>query len=514
MRFSVAAGEGFNERVDALVALLSEKEKFDRLDEALGGAISALARRKAFEGKNGQVTAVPVPREGSRHLRAKVVVLAGLGKIEEIDAETLRRACGLAGRLARAEGAKRIAVRLGSAAGEGLKPEGAARAAVEGISLGLYRMDQYKTKDREKLREKRIDRAVLCGGRASLPAVRRGVRLGKIFAEGTAFARDLVNTPSNEKRPAELAAIVRRMARREGLRIKVLDHRELRRRKMGALLAVGRGSASPPRLVVLEYRPRGGGAKGPVAFVGKGITFDTGGISIKPSAGLEQMTMDMSGAAAVFGAMMCVARLKPRVPVVAVAPLAENMLGGDATRPGDIVRAMSGTTVEIHNTDAEGRLVLADALHYCKTIYKPQCMVDLATLTGACMIALGEKLSGLYGTHDELISRLKDLGKETGDGVWHMPLSPEFGEMMKGKLADLCNISGTRYGGANTAAAFLQHFAEGVPWAHLDIAGTAHTSKQGPYTPAGGTGEGVRLLAELAMRWKPLPRQKGTAYGC
>ncbi len=513
MRFSVAAGDGFDQRTDALVVLMAEKARDERLDKALSGALASLARRRVFEGKRDQVASLYVQRR-ARNLRAEVVVLAGLGKAEELTAETVRRACGVAGRRARAEGAKSLTLSLGAAVGDRLDAARAAQSAVEGLSLGLYRMDHYKGKDREKTRKERVERAVLCGGRKSSgAALRRGLRIGQILAEGTAFARDLVNTPSNEKRPPDLAAAARRMARREGLRCTVLDERQIRKLKMGALMAVARGSAAPPRLVILEYRPRGGSAR-PIAFVGKGVTFDTGGISIKPSANLELMTTDMSGAAAVFGAMQCVARLKPRVPVVGVGVLAENMLSGDATRPGDIVRAMSGASVEIHNTDAEGRLILADAIHYAKTKYKPQCMVDLATLTGACVVALGEKLTGLYGTHDELISRVRQLGEETGDRMWHMPLYPDFGEMMEGKLADLCNISGSRWGGANTAAAFLQHFAEGTPWVHLDIAGPAHTSKEEPYRPAGGTGVGVRLLAELARSWKSLPRQKGKAFGC
>jgi len=513
MRFSVASGDGWSQGTDAIILPIAEKAKNDRLDKALGGALSALARRGVFEGKAGQVHALRIPSRGGRR-GPEVAVLAGLGKAGEATQETVRRALGSAGRRARSEGARSVAVSLDGAVGGSLGAEEAARAAAEGLALGLYRMERFKgAKSREKLAKERMERAVLCGGRGiSRSAMSRGMRLGQILAEGTAVARDLVNTPSNEKRPPDLAAEVRRIARKAGLRCTVLDGRQLARLKMGALLAVARGSSAPARVFVLEYRP-GRGSSRPIAFVGKGVTFDTGGISIKPSSGLELMTTDMSGAAAVVGAMVAVARLRPRVPVVGVGALAENMLGADATRPGDIVRAMSGTTVEIHNTDAEGRLVLADALHYTKTRFKPQCMIDLATLTGACVVALGEKLTGLYATHDEMRERMMRLGEETGDRLWHMPLYPEFGDMMKGKLADLCNISGGRYGGANTAAAFLQHFAEGTPWAHLDIAGPAHTSKDEPYRPAGGTGVGVRLLAELARTWTSLPKQKGKAFG-
>ncbi len=510
MRFSVVAGNGFDQKADALVFPMTEDFQHDRLDKILGGALGSMVRRKTFVGKRGQIASAIVPK-GERDLRSGVVVLVGVGKADELDPEAVRKACASGARRARSEGAKSIVVALNDIVRGGeVSARQAGQSAAEGVSLGLYRMDKYKKKDPDRKAD--INEAVFGGGRASLAALRKGVEIGTIMSEGTSYARELINTPSNEKRPPDLAAMAQRMARKEGLRCTVLDEKQIQKLKMDALLAVARGSGAPPRLVVLEYRPRGSKAN-PIAFVGKGITFDTGGISIKPSGGMENMTTDMSGAAAVLGAMLSVARLKPRVPVVGVAVMAENMVDGNATRPGDIVRAMSGTTVEIHNTDAEGRLVLADALHYTKTKYKPQCMIDLATLTGACMVALGDKVTGMYGTDDELISRVRNLGEETGDRVWHMPLFPEYGEAMKGKLADLCNISGVRWGGANTAAAFLQHFAEGTPWVHLDIAGPSHTSSSQPYRPPGGTGVGVRILAELAMGWKKLPKQKGKAFG-
>ncbi len=507
MRFSVAGGDGFDQGTDALVRLMRKDEKDKRLEKSLGGALTSLRERKVFEGKEGQVSVLPVP-EGSG--APEFVILAGIG--DEASPESVRCAGALAARRARAEGLKSIAFSASTLAGDGLDSRGAAQAVVEGVGLGLYRMDKYKSANDDEKAE--VSRVVLCGGAGrNLSAMRRGVRYGRALCEGTNYARDLINTPSNEKRPPALAEMARAMARREGLRCRVLDEKQMARQKMGALLSVSRGSSEPARMVILEYRPQGARTK-PIAFVGKGVTFDTGGISIKPSGGLELMTTDMSGAAAVLGAMLAVARSKPRVPVVGVAGLVENMVDGDATRPGDIVRSMKGTTVEIHNTDAEGRLVLADALHYTREQYKPQCMIDLATLTGACMVALGQKVTGMYGTHDELLERVRDLGERTGDRVWHMPLFPEYGEAMKGKIADMCNISGARWGGANTAAAFLQHFADETPWVHLDIAGPSHTGKAEPYRPEGGTGVGVRILAELAMAWKRLTPQEGKAYGC
>jgi leucyl aminopeptidase len=510
MRFSVVPGNGFDQKSDALVFPMTENFQHDRLDKILGVALGSMVRRKSFVGKPGQIASAVVPK-GKSGLQAGVVVVVGLGKADELDPETIRRACASGARRARSEGARRITVALNDVVRNGqVSARQSGQSAAEGVILGLYRMEKYKKKDPD--RKEDVNQVIFGGGKASLAALRNGVRIGEAMSEGTIYARDLINTPSNEKRPPDLAGMARQMARKEGLRCSVLDEKQIEKLKMGALLAVAQGSGAPPRLVVLEYRPRGNKAA-PLAFVGKGVTFDTGGISIKPSSGMENMTTDMSGAAAVLGAMLTVARLKPRVPVVGVAVMAENMVDGNATRPGDIVRAMSGTTIEIHNTDAEGRLVLADALHYTKTKYKPQCMIDLATLTGACMVALGGKITGMYGTDDELIARVQNLGDETGDRVWHMPLFPEYGESMKGKLADLCNISGVRWGGANTAAAFLQHFAEGTPWVHLDIAGPSHISSSQPYRPPGGTGVGVRILAELALAWERLPKQKGNAFG-
>ncbi len=509
MRFSVAAGDGsgLDQRTDALVCLMAQGAEDERLDEALGGALASLRARKVFDGKKEQVSFLPLPGGGGG---PAFVILAGLG--EEASPESIRRACGLAARRARTEGLDSVAVSTTPVLGEALDARAAAQAIVEGVSLALYRMDAYKTSENDAPGP--ISRAVLCSGTdAQARAMRRGVRHGRLLCAGTNYARDLINTPSNEKRPPALAAEARAMARREGLQCQVLDEKQLRKLKMGGIMAVGRGSSQPPRMVVLEYRPPDVKAM-PLAFVGKGVTFDTGGVSIKPSGGLELMTTDMSGAAAVLGAMLSIARLKPEVPVVGVAGLAENMVDGDATRPGDIVRSMKGTTIEIHNTDAEGRLLLADALHFARSRYSPQCMVDLATLTGACMVALGKRVTGMYGTHDELLDRVRALGERTGDRVWHMPLFPEFGEMMKGKIADLCNISGERWGGANTAAAFLQHFVDDTPWVHLDIAGPSHAASDEPYRPAGGTGVGVRILAELAMGWRELSPRKEKVYGC
>ncbi|MFQ5896557.1 MAG: leucyl aminopeptidase, partial [Nitrospinota bacterium] len=494
------------------------------LDRSLGGLLGELWERGVFEGKKGQCELLHLPRPlrgvrgspGGRPpgvpVRAARAVLAGLGKEEDLTPEALRRAAGLAAKAARGDGARTLSAELPS----GLPPARAAQSVAEGVALALYRMDEYKTRDRKELAAKRVDALTLAAGSRSVDRLRagplrEGLRRGRVLAEATSYARNLVSEPSNAKTPILLANEARRMARRAGLRCRVLGPKELGRLKMGAFLAVAKGSDEPPRFVILEHRPRGAGGT-PLVLVGKGITFDTGGISLKPSQNLEQMKADMSGAAAVLGAMRAIGELKPPRRVVGLVAATENMPSGHATRPGDIARSMAGITVEILNTDAEGRLVLADALQYAKR-YRPAAVINLATLTGACAVALADVVSGMFGNHDELMERVRRAGELTGDRVWQLPLYGEYYDMIKGDLGDIRNIGTSRYGGASTAAAFLGNFTKDYPWVHLDIAGTAWGEKNKPYTPKGATGVGVRLLAELVLDWKSLPAQKGRAVG-
>ena len=339
------------------------------------------------------------------------------------------------------------------------------------------------------------------GGR--LTEIRRGLRLGRSIAGGTCLARDLVNHPGNTATPAFLAGRARALARRhEGLRCRVLDEAAMRREGMGALLGVSAGSAQPAKLILLEHglspRRRGVRRRKPLVFVGKGVTFDSGGISIKPGSGMADMKMDMSGAAAVIGAMQVVAEAGLARPVVGIVPATENLLDGKAYKPGDVLTTMAGKTIEIDNTDAEGRLILADALTYAQR-YEPEGIVDLATLTGACVIALGSHASGLMANDDGLAARVEAAAGATGERVWRLPLWPEYREQIKSLVADMKNTGG-REGGAITAAALLAEFAGDTPWVHLDIAGTAWTNRARPYVPRGGVGVGVRLLFELARR--------------
>ena len=328
----------------------------------------------------------------------------------------------------------------------------------------------------------------------SLAKVKAAVSSAQKLCKSVFLARDLQNHPGNRATPAFLADQARKACRKAGVRCRILNRRDMERLKMGSLLAVAQGSAQPPKFIIMEYM-KGKKNEKPVVFVGKGLTFDTGGISIKPSHGMEEMKFDMSGGAAVIGAMCAVGTLKLKKNVVGLVPATENMPGGKAIKPGDIVRSMSGTTIEILNTDAEGRLILADALAYAKK-YKPAAVIDLATLTGACMVALGSHASGLFGNDEKLIDALKEAGERTGERCWPMPLWDEYKKQIKSKVADIKNIGG-RWGGAITAAAFLEKFTD-YPWAHLDIAGTAFGARpSSPYVPAGGAGLGVRQLIDF-----------------
>jgi leucyl aminopeptidase len=369
-----------------------------------------------------------------------------------------------------------------------MDPEGVADLAL-GARLRAYRFDRYKTKRKEE--EERPDAVTLTLGAADPAAARRAFVDRAAVADGVVLARDLVNEPPNVLFPDSFAR--RALAlRRAGAAVELLEPRKLRRLGMGALLAVGQGSAHESRVVVMRWN---GGRKGdkPLAFIGKGVCFDTGGISIKPAQNMEDMKGDMAGAACVVGLMHTLAARNAKVNAVGVIGLVENMPDGKAQRPGDIVTTMSGQTIEVINTDAEGRLVLADVLHYTATRFKPQLMIDLATLTGAIMVALGQEMAGLFTNDDKLAERLAKAGEVTGERVWRMPLGPEYDKLIDSKFADMKNTGG-RHGGAITAAQLLQRFVGKTPWAHIDIAGTALGSPQTEINKSWSSGWGVRLL--------------------
>ncbi len=476
----------------ALIVLLSQAERLPRplaaLDLALGGVLERYRRSAHFDGKPGSIASFPAVGIGARH-----VVLVGLGDERSVDGERLRRAAGAGVRAATQLRAESAALPLPTLRRP--DPRALAQALVEGACLGAYRFDKYLT---SRERPPALGELALLGDDArAIAAVRQGAERGRVIAECVALARDLANEPGSVATPAVLAERARAMAREVGLRSRILAPAELERQQMGALLGVGRGSANPPRLIVLEHLPARGRGKrrGTIALVGKGITFDSGGISIKPAAGMDSMKGDMSGGAAVIGALRGAALLKLPLHVVGVVAAAQNMPDGNAYLPGDVLRSASGKTIEILNTDAEGRVVLADALHYAKR-YEPETIVDVATLTGAKVIALGSHCCAVMGNDERLIRRIQQAGDRTHERAWQLPLWDEHKREMKSDVADLKNAGG-REAGSSTAGAFLSHFVGDTPWAHLDIAGNELSGKDGPYTPKGATGFGVRLLLEL-----------------
>lgn len=384
-------------------------------------------------------------------------------------------------------------------AGKAADRRSRAEAAAQGAILGAYRFDRFRT---VRYTPSRLSRATLLGGTSSSARDHaEGAARGTIIAESQCLTRDLANLPSNEKPPIRLAEYARSAARKWGLRFRALAPAQMKKLGMGALLGVAQGSANPPRLIVLEHVPRRKRAD-TLALVGKGITFDSGGLSIKPADGMMTMKYDMSGGAAVIGALCACARLDVPVRVVGIIPAAENMPSGTAQRPGDIVRTMNGQTVEVLNTDAEGRLILCDALAYAAT-FQPAAIVDIATLTGACVVALGSENAALVGNNDRLIERLREASAGSGEPVWPMPLQEGYTALMNSPVADLKNIGG-REAGVMTAAGFLSRFTEGRPWCHLDIAGVGWAGKETGLSREGPTGFGVRLFAQLAEDWRSL----------
>ena len=461
------------------------------MDARIGGLIRRLIAAGEFKGRLNE-TAVLHVGEG---FPFRKVVVVGLGKSSEFDAERVRQVSATAAQTAAKGNVKTIATIVHGAGIGGLDVFTAAQSVAEGTLLGLYRYDKYKSKkENGEGQAGRPEQVVIVETDAGkLDTIRAGVQRGVILAEATNWARDLVNAPGNELTPSELARRAEAMAREEGLECTILGRDEMARLGMGSLLGVAKGSAEEPKLVVLRYR--GAGDAAPVALVGKGVTFDTGGISIKPREGMAEMTSDMAGAAAVLGAMRAIARLKPRQNVIAVAPCVENMPSGTAYKPGDILRAMTGKTIEIDNTDAEGRLILADAVAYAESL-GAHTIVDVATLTGACVIALGHIYTGLVSNDDGLAEAIMAAGRKAGERFCRLPADPEYKEQYKSDVADIKNTGG-RPAGAITGALIISEFIDKARWAHLDIAGTATAQKARHYLVKGATGVAVRTLAEF-----------------
>jgi leucyl aminopeptidase len=458
------------------------------LDPAHAAVFAALAGREAVTGKAQSTYYLPTPGAVCGG-----VLTLGLGKRAACDAETLRRA---AGKAVRHFARHRVTHLVFDASAF---PELPLDAFVEGLVLAQYDFEVYRKRPEDTpapVKVASVTVVVADGGLAE--AIAHNCGLAALIATGVNGARQLANTAANEMTPAALAEFAQGIAQQSACKCTVLDEKKMAKLGMNALLGVAKGADNEPKLIVLEYRhPK---AVKTVAIAGKGVCFDSGGISIKPAQNMHEMKYDMSGAAAVLCAMMTIAWLRPRVNVIAVVPAVENKTGSRAQTPGDIVRAYNGKTIEVHNTDAEGRLILADAMAYTVDRHKPDMIVDLATLTGACVVALGHCCAGILGNNDALIDGLIKAGEATGDRLWKLPLWKDYKKQIEGTHADLCNIGPGRDAGAITAAAFLEHFVGDTPWAHLDIAGVAYGVKGVPHlNPKHATGFGVRLLTRWIM---------------
>jgi len=480
---------------DGLAVITFEKpesgtpdESFRRLDSLTGGLLTELYASGEATGKPLEAVLVHHPKG----FAAQRLLLVGGGKVENFDSTQLRRAAGAALRFLKGKGVHEFVF----APSGSLGLEAKAAASVEGILTADFEPDTYKT---DKKNDKHVDSvAIALPGVDGQGDVQSALRRAVITADAQNFARALVNEPANRLAPKDLVARARQMAADKGLEIEVLDEVKMRELGMGALLGVAQGSAEPPALIILRYRPAQPSSNIHLGLVGKAVTFDTGGISIKPADGMEKMKYDMAGGAAMLGAMRALADLKPSIAVTALIPTVENMPGSRAQRPGDIVTTMSGKTVEVINTDAEGRLILADALAYSR---REGCthLVDAATLTGAIVVALGYTNVGVFANDQAWLERLLASAKKCGEKMWPMPLDEEYKEQLKSIIADMPNV-GTRWGGAITAAMFLKEFADPIPWVHLDIAGTAWLEEGKPYMAKGPSGVGVRTLVDLAMK--------------
>jgi leucyl aminopeptidase len=466
------------------------------LDDIFGTLLKNLLKSKEFGAEEDTIHVL----HGNNKTNSKRIALVGLGEVKELEWDTFRKAAAKAVKTANAIGVEKIAMIFPShLISETFDESGLAQAITEGALLANYRFDKYQTD--KKTKAGMLEELTLLTYVSPSERVLKGVRAAETICEAVSFARDLANAPGNELTPKELAVRTAQMCRKNKIKCQVFDEKKLAALKMGGILGVAKGSSEPPRMIVMEYAPSKAVNKKPIVLVGKGLTFDAGGISIKPAAEMDRMKFDMCGGAAVIGAMQAIANLKLPVHVVGIVPSSENLLGSKAFKPGDILTMFSGKTVEVLNTDAEGRLILADALAYAQK-YKPEAIIDLATLTGHCVIALGYAGAGMMGTDANTKQRLIDSSKFTSEKIWELPMWKEFDKQIKSHIADIKNIGG-RPAGAITAAAFLKHFVGDYPWVHLDIAGTANSEEELPYTArVSATGFGVRLLVDVLRKWQ------------
>lgn len=493
MEITAKQGELQKQKTPCLVLGLFEGKALPAalrpLDQLLDGLLSRLLRDKEFSGRHRETLIIPT----GQHLPAERLLLLGLGKDKGAGLERLRQATGSLISVLGARGLTSFASDLPLLPLKGTTLTERCQAMTEALLLAAYRFDRFRTVGREEFPPLLSAARLLVSNASERRSAEQGIGEGQAIAAGVCLARNLVNEPGNVKSPEFLAEQARRLADEQGLSCTVLERPALEAEGLGALLGVAQGSVREARLIILEYKGGNSDAR-PIALVGKGVVFDAGGISLKPAEKMEEMKMDMAGGAAVLGAFCAAARLKLPVNLVGIIPAVENLPSGSAIRPGDILTSLSGKTIEVINTDAEGRLILADALTYAKR-YNPRVVIDLATLTGACIIALGHQASAVLGNHEGLIRQLLRAGERSGERLWQLPLWDEYAGQIKSDIADVKNTGG-RPAGTITAAAFLQKFASDYTWAHLDIAGTAWEDKGQPCIPKGGTGVGVRLLVQ------------------
>lgn len=494
IRLQISSASPASEDCDALVVFVPQEELtssiFKDLDRRLGGALSKILRQEKFQGKVGD----QILYHSSNSLRAARVIVAGLGKKENFSEETIRRASATAAIAARNAASARVSYTM--PVGTKIPEDQVCRAIAEGAILGSYRFIKFKTREEEVDPAKAIQVvSLLASKKASL---QKALKWAKLMADVTCFARDLVNEPPNVLNPETLAEIAQKTARDSRLKFRVLNVPDLKKLGAGAILGVGSGSSVPPRLIELSYSSGKKGAR-KVALVGKGITFDSGGLSLKPSKSMESMKSDMAGAAAVLATMKALPVIRPKFDVIGILCAAENMPSGSAIRPSDVLRAMNGKTIEIVNTDAEGRLVLADGLSWAVKQGATE-IIDLATLTGACIIGLGPYVAGAMGNDQSLIKRVIDAGREAGESIWQLPVPEEYDFMIKSDIADIKNLAPNSEAGAIQGALFLREFVGKAKWVHLDIAGPSWIEKDFFHTPKNGTGFGVRTLMQFLSR--------------
>jgi leucyl aminopeptidase len=494
MEIRIESQPYFAVQTDALVTYVFDKDdKFDgvlgEIDRALNGQLASLASSGELTGKSLELTLLHFPQG----LTAKKLLLVGAGKPEKFAVSDLCNIAGTAVRHLKTRGVKKLAFLTR----QGERGPAAAQAVVEGLIVADFESDKYRT-DRKN---REIESVSLCGFDGGLGVdLQAAIENGRAIAESRNFARDLINEPSNKLTPRMLAARAEAMAKDAGLAIEILDERKIGELKMGALLGVAQGSVEPPRVIVVRYTPERPRQGAPVlGLVGKAVTFDTGGISIKPANNMEKMKYDMGGGATMLGAMRALAKLKPSISVIAVIPATENMPGGRAQKPGDVQTAMSGKTIEVINTDAEGRLILADAVYYARQLGCTH-LIDAATLTGAIEVALANVHVGAFGTPREYLDRFLESAKAAGEKMWPMPMDDEYEEMIKSNIADIRNTGSGKGGGAITGAWFIKEFAEDTPWIHLDIASTCWADDGRPWLAKGPTGIAIRSIVDFALK--------------